>query len=65
MDEINEIEYMKEPTAIVPEMVKCQKWGNCVHGAGCLLSNFQSENKKMPLVVIIDGVPHCYTFKKG
>lgn len=50
----------------IAPLVECTIWGDCIHGAGCELSTFQREDrKKMPPVVMMDGIPHCYLFKKG
>ena len=50
----------------IAERIKCDIWMNCVYGAGCILSSFNSESKqRMPLLIIEDGVPVCQDVKRG
>lgn len=48
----------------IAEQVKCNIWRSCVYGACCALSSFDSDNTKMPLMAIVDGVPICQDVKR-
>jgi len=54
----------RKPEAITNQ-IQCEIWMYCVHGAGCLLSPFDSEDKKMPLLTIEDGKPVCQDVRRG
>lgn len=53
------------PLFITAKELSCPDWGNCVHGAGCQLSSFVSDSKKMPNIDVIDGGFNCYDHKRG
>lgn len=56
----------RTPEKIMDGTIECKIWGICVHGAGCKLSTFDySGEKKMPLVIIHEGIPVCYDYKRG
>jgi len=55
-----------ESFPIIENILPCGIWGNCVHGAGCIMTSFKSENKgTVPEIVFVDGIPECKTFKRG
>jgi len=46
--------------------IKCEIWRECVHGANCMLSDFNySGEKRMPFIIIKNGMPMCQDIKRG